>query len=51
MDTSSPSEAIDILGTSDNRIGLLLAEVCPTPLGWFYGILESVVSKVSAVMI
>ncbi|XP_027167452.1 PX domain-containing protein EREL2-like [Coffea eugenioides] len=26
MDTSSPSEAIDILGTSDNRIGLLLAE-------------------------
>lgn len=26
MDTSSPSEAIDVLGTSDNRIGLLLAE-------------------------
>lgn len=28
MNTSSPSEGIDILTTSDNRIGLLLAEVC-----------------------
>ncbi|XP_065865528.1 PX domain-containing protein EREX [Euphorbia lathyris] len=26
MDTSSPSDAVDILTTSDNRIGLLLAE-------------------------
>ncbi|RVW92042.1 PX domain-containing protein EREX [Vitis vinifera] len=26
MDTSSPSDAIDLLTTSDNRIGLLLAE-------------------------
>lgn len=28
LDTSSPSDAIDLLTTSDNRIGLLLAEVC-----------------------
>ena len=27
VDTSSPSDAIDLLTTSDNRIGLLLAEV------------------------
>lgn len=27
LDTSSPSEAIGLLTTSDNRIGLLLAEV------------------------
>lgn len=27
MDTSYPSDAVDILATSDNRIGLLLAEV------------------------
>lgn len=27
MDTSSTSDAIDLLTTSDNRIGLLLAEV------------------------
>lgn len=27
VDTSSPSDAIDLLATSDNRIGLLLAEV------------------------
>lgn len=27
LDTSSPSDAIDLLTTSDNRIGLLLAEV------------------------
>lgn len=27
VDTSSPSDAIDLLITSDNRIGLLLAEV------------------------
>lgn len=27
LDTSSPSDAIDLLITSDNRIGLLLAEV------------------------
>lgn len=26
-DTSSPSDAIDLLTTSDNRIGLLVAEV------------------------
>lgn len=32
MDTSSPSDAIDLLTTSDNRIGLLLAEVCYAPL-------------------
>jgi hypothetical protein len=28
LDTSSPSDAMDLLTTSDNRIGLLLAEVC-----------------------
>lgn len=27
VDTSSPSDAIDLLTTSDNRIGLLVAEV------------------------
>lgn len=32
VDTSSPSDAIDLLTTSDNRIGLLLAEVPSTPL-------------------
>lgn len=31
VDTSSPSDAIDLLTTSDNRIGLLLAEVLFTP--------------------
>lgn len=30
VDTSSPSDALDILTTSDNRIGLLLAEVSTT---------------------
>lgn len=30
MDSSSPSEAIDLLATSDNRIGLLIAEVGST---------------------
>ncbi|CAK7356947.1 unnamed protein product [Dovyalis caffra] len=30
VDTSSPSDAIDLLTTSDNRIGLLLAEVILT---------------------
>lgn len=28
LDASIPSDAIDILSTSDDRIGLLLAEVC-----------------------
>lgn len=28
LDASSPSDPIDILSTSDNEIGLLLAEVC-----------------------
>lgn len=32
LEASSPSDAIDILSTSDNRIGLLLAEVCLFPL-------------------
>lgn len=32
VDTSSPSDAIDLLTTSDNRIGLLLAEVSFTLL-------------------
>lgn len=27
VDTSSPSDAVDLLTTSDNRIGLLVAEV------------------------
>lgn len=27
MESSSPSEAMDLLATSDNRIGLLIAEV------------------------
>lgn len=31
MDTSSTSDAIDLLTTSDNRIGLLLAEVSFIP--------------------
>ena len=31
VDTSSPSDALDLLTTSDNRIGLLLAEVSFTP--------------------
>lgn len=30
MESSSPSEAIDLLATSDNRIGLLIAEVGST---------------------
>lgn len=30
MDSSSPSEAIELLATSDNRIGLLIAEVGST---------------------
>lgn len=28
VDSSSPSDAVDLLTTADNRIGLLLAEVC-----------------------
>lgn len=30
MESSSPSEAMDLLATSDNRIGLLIAEVAST---------------------
>lgn len=28
LDAANPSDAIDILSTSDDRIGVLLAEVC-----------------------
>lgn len=36
MESSSTSEAIDLLATSDNRIGLLIAEVGsqPSKLGY-----------------
>lgn len=36
VDTSSTSDAIDLLTTSDNRIGLLLAEVSFIPLVFIF---------------
>ncbi|KAK2994480.1 hypothetical protein RJ640_021285 [Escallonia rubra] len=36
VDTSSPSDAIDLVTTSDNRIGLLLAEVSESRIGWSF---------------